>query len=104
MIWKSLLGEVFQLVNSFSVNQAFIKFQSPRFSRTFFCAQSFLLTSGLTPSGHPHRSQGLQEHQVLLGHLRRNFWDIGDFRNIAETFLFSAGILYIWIINKHTKC
>jgi hypothetical protein len=41
MIWKSSLGEVFKLVNSFSVNQPFINSKSPRFSRTFFVVQIF---------------------------------------------------------------
>lgn len=100
MIWKSLLGEAFQLVNWFLDNQAFIKTKSPRFSRTFFVAKPFPIENGLTSSGHPHRSLGLLEHQVLLGHLRRNIWNIRHFWNIEETFLLSAGILYIWIIKQ----
>ena len=104
MIWKSLLGEVFKLVNWFLDNQAFIKTKSPRFSRTFFVAKPFHTESGLTPSGHPHRWLGLLEHRVLLGHLGRDIWNIRYFWNIAETFLLSAGILYIWIIKQTHKC
>jgi hypothetical protein len=68
MIWKSLLGEVFKLVNWFLGNQAFINFKSPRFSRTFFVAKPFPVKNGVASSGHPHRWLGLLEHQVLQEH------------------------------------
>jgi hypothetical protein len=70
MIWKSLLGEVFKLVNWFLGNQAFINFKSPRFSRTFFVAKPF---------------------SEKVAYCRRgtltdvwDFWDIGYFWDISK--------------------
>ena len=69
MIWKSLLGEVFKLVNSFSDNQAFIRTKSPRFSRTFFVAKTFDIKTVV----------------VRRGTLTDvwDFWDIGYFWDIG---------------------
>lgn len=70
MIWKSLLGEVFKLVNSFLDNQVFIKTKSPRFSRTFFVAKPFDMKTVV----------------VRRGTLTDvwDFWDIGYFWDISK--------------------
>jgi hypothetical protein len=72
MIWKSLLGEVFKLVNSFSVNQAFIKTKSPRFSRTFFVVQIF-----------GKRKRHAKTGRGTLTDVW-DFWDIGYFWDISK--------------------
>jgi hypothetical protein len=90
MIWKSLLGEVFKLVNSFLDNQAFIRTKSPRFSRTFFVVQIF----------------GKRKRHAKTG--RGTLTDVSmffvtlTFKFIFEAFFYYASFSYICFILKHT--